>query len=106
MKFPIEAAIEPETYGKLSGNCLRIDGNAGQIPPAFQFAILQKTLTKEKIAATDTSRAKTIEVPSYALCAQGVSAMTDEQWAEWTDQPDEPTILAAVAANEGLKLIA
>lgn len=91
MKFPIQSAISPEPYGPTkTGALLVINGNAGQIPPAFQWAVMTAT-TKEAAAQ---------------LCDQGVSAMNDEQWDAWIDQDSETYILECVAANLALKLMA
>ncbi len=114
MHFPLESSISPVTYGRLTGNTLRIDGNAGQIPPAFQFAVLQKTVAAVDVPAVETTdadgivtvqtEATTREDVTYALCYQGVSQMTQEQWDDWSDQEDPAYILASVAANESLAL--
>lgn len=87
MKFPITSAIEPVTYGKNVAKFLRVDGNAGRIPPEFQFSVFTSP-------DADT------------LCAAGLSAMTDQQWDEWKDQENAAYILECVAANEGFTLIA
>ncbi len=93
MNFPISSQISPEQYGpKLTGTVLRIDGNAGQIPPSFQFAVL-------------TAAPESEDDPPQQLCAQGISAMTADQWNAWTDQDSETYILECVAENESLTLV-
>lgn len=83
MQFPIKSAIAPVSYGKLSAVTLQIDGNAGQIPPSFQWALFDA---------------------EGVLCAQGVCAMTADQWNSWTTQTSAEYILASTAANLGLSL--
>lgn len=83
MNFPIQSPIAPETLGRKSGVALKIDGNAGAIPPQFQYAIIDD---------------------QGAALAQGVNPMTPDQWDTWTDAEDGAYILACVAENLGLTL--
>lgn len=84
MTFPIRASIVPIPYGpSVVGGVLKIDGNAGNIPPSFQFAVLSE---------------------DGELCQQGVSQLSDEQWAAWTVGNDASYILSCVASNEGFTL--
>ncbi len=87
MNFPIQSSIQPQPYGpKKTGAILRIDGNAGLIPPSFQTSIWT-------------------EEPEE-VCAMSVVQMTDEQWAAWTDQDSETYILQSMAEVLGLTLVA
>ncbi len=82
MNFPLFSAIEPETYGPTkTGTILKIDGNAGAIPPQFQCAVTTSDETGNQ------------------LCDQGVVPMTDKQWDEWLDQENAEYILDCMAAN-------
>ncbi len=86
MIFPIQSDISPVPYGPVNiATSLKIDGNAGDIPPYFAFSIL----TKDGV-----------------LCQQAISRMRDEQWAKWTSQSDASYILQCVADNEGFTLVA
>lgn len=88
MKFPLNSAIITLPYGNKTGAILRIDGNAGQIPPSFAYAVL------------------TTPADGSSLCDQGVSPMTEAQWEAWTDQESGTYILSTVAANLDLTLAA
>lgn len=88
MNFPIFGKIKTASANFPTAAILKIDGNAGGIPPSFQNA---------QFTADDDGE------PEKLLC-QDNTRMTADQWAEWGTQADEPYILACVAENLGLEL--
>lgn len=83
MKFPIFANITKASLDFPTAATLKIDGNAGEIPTAFQWAQLSE---------------------AGKLLAQAVAPMTAAQWAGWKDQEDAEYITQSTAENLGLQI--
>ena len=83
MKFPIAVNITKASGDYPTAATLQVDGNAGAIPPAFQWSQF-----------TEGGR----------LLGQGVTPMTDAQWIKWGDRDDAEYITESTAKNLGLEI--
>ena len=85
MQFPILHSISSVPFGfGRTATLLKVDGNAGQIPPSFQYAVT---------------------TADGAVCLQGISQLSSAQWDKWSDaHSDEDYVLACVADNIGATL--
>lgn len=78
MQTPIETKIKPLTYGKKTATILKINQCFSDIPLIFQYSIH----TQDDI-----------------ICDTGMSQLTSEQWAAWSNQDDKEYIISCVCAN-------
>lgn len=85
MNFPIENTITASTSDFPTANVLRVEGNAGLIPPSFQYTLLKRD-------------------GGDVILKQGVSQLTDAQWDAWTQQPARAYVPSCLAENLGVVL--
>ncbi len=85
MNFPVLAEITKSNAKFPTAVLLKVDGNSGNIPNSFQCSLWG-----------DEEQTELLNQPNVA--------MTQLQWAAWTNQDDEDYILTCIAENLGLEI--
>jgi hypothetical protein len=92
----MQSSIAPVPVWPDEADTLSVVGLSG-LPPSYTYFLQKAIITP---ATKDTEKSV-----SYLTLKQGTNMMSQEQWDDWTDQPDDSYILKCVADTLGLTLI-